>query len=115
MATEEVRRLGLTLAAGSERLRSAGLVHCDVKPSNLLFHEGRPKLADYDLVAAGHEGDRPLGTEGFFPPDETASAIGRYRVTLDDGSVHEHPLVFGGNLADWSQVRGRSRPPMHPW
>lgn len=74
MATEEVRRLGLTLAPGLERLHSAGLVHCDVKPSNVFFHEGRPKLADYDLVAVEGEAARPLGTEGFFPPGETASA-----------------------------------------
>ena len=35
IASEEVCRLGLTLAAGLERLHSASLVHQDVKPSNV--------------------------------------------------------------------------------
>lgn len=43
--------LGVTLAATLARLHAAGLVHCDIKPSNIGFTaSGVPKLIDFGLV-----------------------------------------------------------------
>lgn len=60
--------LGSALAEALGHLHRAGLTHRDVKPSNVIFSNGRPQLADIGLVAA--TGQRTfVGTEGYVPPE----------------------------------------------
>src|SRR5438552_1316048 len=49
---EECLRLGLSLAAGLGHLHKHGLIHRDIKPCNIIFVTGIPKIADIGLVAA---------------------------------------------------------------
>jgi serine/threonine protein kinase len=44
-------------------------VHRDVKPSNIIFVGGVPKLADIGLVADLSDARSFVGTEGFIPPE----------------------------------------------
>jgi eukaryotic-like serine/threonine-protein kinase len=78
---EEGRRLetaacievGQRLAEGLKHLHDNGLAHRDVKPANVIFVNGKAKLADIGLVAA--RGQRTfVGTEGFVPPEGPGSA-----------------------------------------
>jgi hypothetical protein len=65
--------VGVRLAEALEHLHERGLAHRDVKPSNVIFVNGRAKLADIGLVAA--RGQRTfVGTEGFVPPEGPGSA-----------------------------------------
>lgn len=65
--------VGLRLAEALDHLHERGLAHRDVKPSNVIFLNGRAKLADIGLVAA--RGQRTfVGTEGFVPPEGPGSA-----------------------------------------
>jgi serine/threonine protein kinase len=47
---DECIRLGLSLATALKHLHSHGLIHRDVKPGNVIFVNGVPKLADIGLV-----------------------------------------------------------------
>jgi serine/threonine protein kinase len=66
---DEVIGIGLKLAAALSHLHSQGLVHRDVKPSNILFIGGEPKLADAGLVAAVDDARSLVGTAGYIAPE----------------------------------------------
>src|SRR5204863_4648944 len=66
-------QLGLSLTKALEALHERGLTHRDVKPSNIIFIDGVPKLADIGLVAATGQ-QSFVGTEGYVPPEGPGSA-----------------------------------------
>ena len=70
---EECVRIGLSLATALENLHGNGLVHRDVKPSNIIFVNGVPKLADIGLVAGVEATRSYVGTEGFAAPEGSGS------------------------------------------
>jgi eukaryotic-like serine/threonine-protein kinase len=71
--TSDCIDVGLRLAEALGHLHEKDLAHRDVKPSNVIFVNGRAKLADIGLVAA--RGQRTfVGTEGFVPPEGPGSA-----------------------------------------
>ena len=59
---------GAVLASALDHMHCSGLAHRDVKPSNVVFFDGIPKLADMGLVAASGQ-KTFVGTEGFSPPE----------------------------------------------
>lgn len=70
--TDDCIEVGLRLAESLGHLHEQGLAHRDVKPSNIIFVNGKAKLADIGLVAA--RGQRTfVGTEGFVPPEGPGS------------------------------------------
>ncbi|MFU8892567.1 MAG: SUMF1/EgtB/PvdO family nonheme iron enzyme [Luteolibacter sp.] len=71
--TRECIDVGLRLAEALHHLHENGLAHRDVKPSNVIFVNGRAKLADIGLVAARGQMTF-VGTEGFVPPEGPGSA-----------------------------------------
>jgi serine/threonine protein kinase/WD40 repeat protein len=71
LSPKECARIGLELAVALDFLHGKGLTHRDVKPQNIVFVRGQPKLADVGLVAevlpAGKE-HTWVGTPGYMPP-----------------------------------------------
>ena len=65
--------VALRLGDSLECLHSHGLAHRDVKPSNVIFVDGKAKLADIGLVAPRDQRTF-VGTEGFVPPEGPGSA-----------------------------------------
>lgn len=65
--------VGLRLAEALDHLHERGLAHRDVKPANVIFVNGRAKLADIGLVAMRDQRTF-VGTEGFVPPEGPGSA-----------------------------------------
>lgn len=71
---DECVTLGLALATALEHLHEHGLIHRDVKPGNVVFVHGLPKLADIGLVAEMDTSMSYVGTRGYFPPEGPGTA-----------------------------------------
>jgi hypothetical protein len=69
LPAERCIQIGLKLTSALAHLHGHGLVHRDVKPSNIIFVNGQPKLADVGLVAETTEARTFVGTAGFIPPE----------------------------------------------
>jgi formylglycine-generating enzyme required for sulfatase activity len=79
----EAIRLALDLLSALEALHGADLVHRDVKPHNVIFVQGVPKLADVGLAAVVQTQMSLAGTPGYVPldgstgPDADLYALGK--------------------------------------
>lgn len=69
LSLRECLGIGLQLVTALEHLHKNGLVHRDVKPSNIVFVDGKPKLADIGLVTSLDAAKSFVGTEGYIPPE----------------------------------------------
>ncbi|MBI3416847.1 MAG: protein kinase [Verrucomicrobia bacterium] len=69
LPADEVITLGLKLTAALAHLHAQGLVHRDVKPTNIIFVSDEPKLADAGLVAAVDDARSLVGTAGYIAPE----------------------------------------------
>lgn len=71
---EECVQIGVALTTALEHLHANGLVHRDVKPSNIIFVNGVAKLADIGLVTGVDATRSYVGTEGFAAPEGPGTA-----------------------------------------
>ena len=69
LPVSDCMEVAVSLANGITDLHRVGLVHRDVKPSNIIFVAGRAKLADIGLVGDISDSRSYVGTEGYVPPE----------------------------------------------
>ena len=61
----EIRKILSQLFDGLQSLENEGLVHRDIKPTNIIFVDGSACLSDLGLLEIEDRGDAGCGTEGF--------------------------------------------------
>ncbi|HEY3857922.1 MAG TPA: protein kinase [Verrucomicrobiae bacterium] len=69
LPSQQVLEISVALTEALGHLHQNGLVHRDVKPSNVIFVNGRPKLADIGLVTDASDTRSIVGTEGYLAPE----------------------------------------------
>jgi hypothetical protein len=103
LAPGELAPLALGLLEALEAIHRAGLVHRDVKPSNvLLTAQGLPKLADFGIAQlpgaeatiAGVRG-APLGTLRFMSPEQARGMRATPRSDLYSAAATLHEAATG--------------------
>ncbi|MFE7560901.1 protein kinase [Kitasatospora sp. NPDC057500] len=102
----EAGRILTEVAAGLRHMHTAGWVHGDLKPANvLLMADGTAKLADFGLTAeldGTHAYAPPLGSPDHVPPEWWSQRTGTHGVALRPSAdlwafgVLAHQLLTGG-------------------
>lgn len=69
---KDAARFMVKLCRGVQAAHAAGVVHCDLKPANvILTKDGEPKLADFDLArSASNPSDVARGNVAFMAPEQ---------------------------------------------
>lgn len=65
-----------TLLLALQVLHHRGLVHRDMKPANIIYVDGVPKLADIGTVATQQHGGTSVGSVGYHPPEGSGRPAG---------------------------------------
>lgn len=110
LPVKDCLRIGLALTTALEHLHTHGLVHRDVKPSNIIFVHGVPKLADIGLVASLNATMSFVGTSGFLPPEGPGTpkadlySLGKVLYEAGTGRDRQEFPNLPADLATWAEA-----------
>jgi serine/threonine protein kinase len=68
---KRARKLSLELASGVAYLHSKNVIHCDLKPENVLVHKGHVKICDFGLagICGSARKGTSMGTGAYMAPE----------------------------------------------
>lgn len=124
LADEEVRSLVSQLADGLAAAHQVGIVHRDVKPSNLILApDGRLKILDFGIAratdATPSESGPTYGTIAYMSPEQTRGEPGDHRVDVWAFGVVLYEMLTGrlpfegdDDGAVLQAIRERAPPPV---
>lgn len=94
----EAVRIGHAVADAVREAHAHGVLHLDIKPSNvLLARDGRPRVLDFGLaVSAGERIERTAGTPAYMAPERWSDAAPTAAVDVWSLGVLLYELVTGG-------------------
>jgi serine/threonine protein kinase len=99
LPAHEVARLISQVAAALDAAHAAGVIHCDVKPANVIVDgEGIAKLTDFGIARAARDRDEQelLGTARYIAPER-----------VEGGPVTARTDVYGLGLVAYELLTGR--------
>jgi serine/threonine protein kinase len=99
LPAHEVSRLIKQVAAALDAAHAAGVIHCDVKPANVIVDpEGIAKLTDFGIARAARDRDEQelLGTARYIAPER-----------VEGGPVTARTDVYGLGLVAYELLTGR--------
>lgn len=111
LSAARVLEISLALTEALGHLHVHGLVHRDVKPSNVIFVDGRPKLADIGLVTGASDRCSIVGTEGYLPPEGPGTpqadifSLGKVLYEITTGQDRRQFPCLSPNVRDWPDAR----------
>jgi eukaryotic-like serine/threonine-protein kinase len=96
LAPRELAMLGIHLCSALHYLHAEGLLHLDLKPSNVISDHGRAKLIDLGLARAPGQLPRGIGTRRYMSPEQARG-----------GPVGESADVWGLGAVLYEAATGR--------
>ncbi len=107
---QAVCRIGARLAEALAFAHARGILHCDIKPGNILLTQyGRPMLADFNVAFDQSKRDAARGvggTLGYMAPEQRAAAFGQ-----PQGHVDERCDIYALGLVLYELATGKRLPP----
>ncbi|MBD3425871.1 MAG: protein kinase [Candidatus Omnitrophica bacterium] len=85
---EEVRSVAEELLEAIGELHERGILHCDIKPNNILLSEGKLKITDFGLSVYAPEGEvefgmgRFIGTPGYISSESMIEGVVKPKTDL---------------------------------
>lgn len=118
LGVEQAVALFRDVAVGLVHAHDKGVLHCDLKPANILLdHEGRPRIADFGQSRLSHEQQPALGTLFYMAPEQAdlkavpdarwdVYALGALFYTmLTGGPPHRHEKTVTKTITELEQSR----------
>lgn len=107
---QAICRIGTRLAEALAFAHARGVLHCDIKPGNILLTQyGRPMLADFNVAFDRRRVDPAAGVGGtlsYMAPEHRAAVFGQ-----KDGRVDERSDIYSLGLVLHELATGRKLPP----
>lgn len=103
LAEREVIELALGICNGLRKAHESGVIHRDVKPSNIIVdHDRVPRLLDFGLAALGEaegrgESGSILGTIGYMSPEQVQGEPSDHRSDLFSLGVVLYEVISGNS------------------
>jgi serine/threonine protein kinase len=113
LTTRELAFLGLQLCSAVGYLHDAGIVHLDLKPSNVIAQDGRAKLIDLSVARRPGHAKAGIGTWCFMAPEQArggrvgpAADVWGVGIVLYAAATGDTPFADGE--ADYPQLHARA-------